>query len=469
MRVKTIPSDWMDKNGLRLDSGPYLAGAFEAQIILERLGASKLPLYKVTKGYKGGIYNGPQFSRNYVEDPAYGVPFITGSSMLQADLTNVGLLSRHDANSSRLNYLELHEGMTLISCSGTIGRMTYCRSDFDGMWSSQDVLKVVPDTEQIKPGYLYAFLSSRFGVPQIIGGTYGAVIQHIEPEHIFDLQVPRLGGVEDDAHKFVTQAAKLRSQYQYQIREATRLYFESIGLQDISAHEWHNQGASLGFAATLAVSTSLRALNFNPRFNTLVKKLSSVKHKLLGEICSDGELGGGARFKRVDAEPEYGIKLIGQKEIFWLEPEGRWISPKYAPEDIFVKDETILVASQGTLGENEVFCRASLITGDWIKFAYTQHFLRIYPGTSSEFSGALLFAFLRSETAFRCLRSMSTGSKQQDLHHELLKQFPIPVPGGNVTATIEGLVRTAFQARHEAARLEHAAIALVENTIQEST
>ena len=37
-------------------------------------------------------------------------------------------------------------------------------------------------------------------------------------------------------------------------------------------------------------------------------------------------------------------------------PEGRWISPRHAPSDIFVEDETILIAAQGTLGENEVFC-----------------------------------------------------------------------------------------------------------------
>ncbi len=75
----------------------------------------------------------------------------------------------------------------MITCSGTIGRMTYVRPDMDGIWSSQDVLKVVPNPECIPPGYLYAFLSSRYGVPLVVSGTYGAIIQHIEPEHIADL------------------------------------------------------------------------------------------------------------------------------------------------------------------------------------------------------------------------------------------------------------------------------------------
>jgi len=98
--------------------------------------------------------------------------------------------------------------MTIISCSGTIGRMAYVREDMAVVWSSQDVMKVVPDAEKIPPGYLYTYLSSKFGVPLVVGGTYGAIIQHIEPEHIADLPVPRLGKkIETMAHELIDEAA----------------------------------------------------------------------------------------------------------------------------------------------------------------------------------------------------------------------------------------------------------------------
>src|SRR5271165_1659225 len=35
------------------------------------------------------------------------------------------------------------------------------------------------------------------------------------------------------------------------------------------------------------------------------------------------------RYKRIDADPEYSYQLIGQKEIFWLRPEGRWIASSH--------------------------------------------------------------------------------------------------------------------------------------------
>jgi len=65
------------------------------------------------------------------------------------------------------------------------------RPDMAGLACSEDVLRVVPDVSCIPPGYLYAFLSSRFGVSLVVSGTYGAIIQHIEPEHISGLPVPR--------------------------------------------------------------------------------------------------------------------------------------------------------------------------------------------------------------------------------------------------------------------------------------
>jgi hypothetical protein len=54
------------------------------------------------------------------------------------------------------------------------------RLDMAGLACSEDVLRVVPDVSCIPPGYLYAFLSSRFGVSLVVSGTYGAIV---DPEN----------------------------------------------------------------------------------------------------------------------------------------------------------------------------------------------------------------------------------------------------------------------------------------------
>jgi Type I restriction modification DNA specificity domain len=458
-----VMASWMESNGRRLDCNPYLSGGFEARVLLERLNAEKQPLKEVTQGGMKGIFNGPRFSRHYVNDPKHGVPFLGSTDILAADLSGLSMISKKQVKAHP--ELLIDEGWTLITCSGTIGRMVFSRADMKGMTGSQHFMRIIADRTKIPPGYLYAYLSSRFGVSLIASGTYGSIIQHLEPNHIADLPVPRLGdSIESEVHNLMVEAARLRTEYQTQVRSATHQLFASVGLKDITAAEWHEMESTLGFTHILNSASSMRALNFNPRFQNISQSLSSVNHLKLGDICAGGELRSGVRFKRIDCEPQLGSKLIGQKEIFWFEPEGRWISTNQAPTDIFVQDETILIAAQGTLGENEVFCRSELITGEWLDYVYSQHFIRVRSG-NPDVSGAFLFAFFRSETAFRCLRSMSTGSKQQDIHRAILSNFPIPIPSQNERNEIEILVRQAFQSRHHASILERQATAIVESNI----
>jgi type I restriction enzyme S subunit len=107
---------------------------------------------------------------------------------------------------------------------------------------------------------------------------------------------------------------------------------------------------------------SLRALNFNPRFERLCERIKRVTWRKLGELCEPGTLKRGTRFNRVDADPQFSYKLVGQKELFWLRPEGRWIAKKFVPVDVMVEQGAILVAARGTLGESELYCRATFIT-----------------------------------------------------------------------------------------------------------
>ena len=231
MKEKLVPSAWLVQQGRRLDCGPYLSGAVEAKLLLRSLPVRCAELRDITHGHDGGIYNGPQFVRNYVSDPAFGVPFLSSSSMLHAEFHRVDLLRKSNAVSRRLAFLQIEEGTTLISCSGTIGRMAYARPEISGMWSSQDVLKVVPDPHLVRPGYLYAFLSGRFGVPLIVGGTYGAIVQHIEPGHISDLPVPLAPeAIQDDAHRLVAEAAEMRTLASAELRAVTREIEDAAGL-----------------------------------------------------------------------------------------------------------------------------------------------------------------------------------------------------------------------------------------------
>lgn len=467
MKIRTVPSVWLEQEGRRLDSGPYLSGAIEARVKLEGARLPKVPLRCLTKGHDGGIYNGPQFSRNYVASPTFGVPFLTSGSMLRADLSNLPLLRRKDAESPQLRFLQLTPGMILVSCSGTVGRMSFSRPDMADVWSSQDVLKVVVDEQKAPPGYVYSFLAGRYGVPLVVGGTYGSVIQHLEPSHIRDRAIPRLAeDLEIRAHQLVQDAARELGRHQEQVRAATRRLFESVGLEDITRGSWHNGNSDVGFIRKLESAGSLRALNFNPRFLQLCDAIRARSHRPLAELCKPGTLHRGGRYRRIDADPEYSYRLIGQKEIFWLRPEGRWIARKSVGNDVLVEPGTTLIAAQGTLGESELYCRAEFVWGPALQAAYSEHLLRVVSDESLMPRGCL-FAFMRSETAFRMLRSISMGTKLQDHHPEYLRALPVPYPDKRAREEIHELVVDAYEKRHASVRLEDEAVALVERAIEE--
>ena len=96
-----------------------------------------------TKGFDGGICNGPQFVRNYVESEAHGVPFMTGSSMLLADLSNLSRLSKRDARGPKLLMIEEDPGNGLWRV-----RQTFADPNGDHDWGiSAEVDLAASDAE----------------------------------------------------------------------------------------------------------------------------------------------------------------------------------------------------------------------------------------------------------------------------------------------------------------------------------
>jgi hypothetical protein len=459
---------WLEEQGFRLDASTYVSGTYEIRNLLRRLSVPAVPLPSLTAGHEGGIYNGPQFRRVYVTSPAHGVPFVGSADMLEADLTSLPLLRRIDAESPKLSYLRLEPGMSLVSCSGTVGKVAYVRPDMAGYWSSQDSIKIVADPDKIRPGYLQAFLRSQYGVPFLTTAKYGTGIRHLEPANIAGLLVPRFGDdMEYRIHVLIEDAARLRASFQSSVVAATADLFISAGLPQLNDLSWHEQHRDLGFTTSRPLPLTVRALNFAPRAQRLLEVLRSVPHRPLGEICFGGTLKTGARFKRIDADPAHGARLVGQRQAFWLRPEGRWISLQHAPRDVVVSDETVLIAAHGTLGENEVYSRSILVTGAWLGNVYSQDFVRVVSG-DSEFPGAYIFALMRSGAAFRILRSMSVGGKQQEYHPALLREFPVPQNSPADRARVAEIVRSAYRARDEADEKEDLALALLDEAVREA-
>src|SRR5690349_19081567 len=89
-----VMSSWFGLNGCRLDSKPYLSDSMEAKAQLARLAVQKSILMELTLGGLNGIINAGRIARNWVNDPEYGIPFLSSTDILQADLSNLSLISK---------------------------------------------------------------------------------------------------------------------------------------------------------------------------------------------------------------------------------------------------------------------------------------------------------------------------------------------------------------------------------------
>ncbi len=465
--TRVVQSRWIQNEGYRLDCGPYMSGAIEARELLQKLPVLKESLQSVTKD----IFHAGRESRQWVTDSRYGIPFMGSTDILAADLSHLPLLSKKQITANPK--FTIQEGWTLITRSGTIGRMAYARSDMAGLACSEHVMRIVPNDNKILPGFLYAYLNSAFGVPLVISGTYGAIIQHIEPHHVAALPVPRLGEIEKDVHLLIQQAADNLSTYQNLIKKASEQLFDISRVKNPSSFDWFSDDSDKGFiVSSEEINGILRGWNHSRRSFKIKKEIQNGKWSLLGDLIDFEWLRWRVMFKRIFSDKKHGIEVITQKPLFNLRPEGKWISRKYllnhSPKYL-VPDETILIAKQGTLGEKELYCRCEYITGKKaLDRAYSDHCMRLVVKDNIIHPG-YLFAFLNSFAGFRLLRSLSEGSKQQDLHWRMVPTLPIPRLDKEQEIIIGEMVREAYILKNQAIDLEDQARTLVEQAIEQGT
>jgi type I restriction enzyme S subunit len=439
-----------------------MSGALEARDALRAISVPKDELCSITTGFAGGIFNGPQFSRQWVEEPEFGVPFLSNSDMGSADLSTLPLLKRRYAESRALRHLRLDEGTTLITCSGTIGRMTYVRPDMVGMWSSQHIMKVVPDRKKVAAGFLYAFLSGKYGVPLVVAGTYGAIIQHIEPEHIASLPVPRFGNrLEGEAHRLIEGSSAKRT-------AASRLMCEAIAeLERVGRFSPLQPTRSrMPFSITSAMASSVQprldALFHGTYHSEAIESLRTGERKVcpLREVVQSVEEPN--RFKRIVLDAEsLGVPLFGTSAIFWNDPEPSYYLPKKLAMPYIVTRKTLLMPRSGQL--SGVIGRVVLPYGDIVGGAVSEDAIRVH--CQSENDAGFLFVFLSSEHGVRQLKARTFGSSIPHLDVRQVGCCLVPERSDDLWTKIGEMGLEVSRLRGEAIDLERRARALVEKAI----
>jgi type I restriction enzyme S subunit len=159
-------------------------------------------------------------------DEKYGVPFLSGKNIIQirpTDLKHISLSETTD-----LDDLKLEATWSLITRSGTIGRTCFVWKNYEDYTATEHIVRVVPNKEQIDPGYLYAFMSSQYGKQQVLRFTHGSVIDEVTDKQIKKVLIPlpseteqkKIGDLVRTAYEKRAEAIRLEDEAQKILMDA---------------------------------------------------------------------------------------------------------------------------------------------------------------------------------------------------------------------------------------------------------
>lgn len=448
--------------GKRLEASVFDVEAKQARQIIEN---GKYPL--TTIGGEKGLttsYTGARFKRVWVKSS--DMPIYQPSTIVDIKPTPDGYISH--LTQTNIEALRVHKGQILMTCSGTIGKISYVSDTLDNLIFSHDLLRI-DCKNNIDQGYIYAYFKSKIGNKILLTNSYGAVITHIESEHLETVPIPDAPDeIKEKIHSLVVESYKLRDESNNLIDEATKLMIEELKLPPINDFDvdYYKKGASVNtFSVKLSnISGRIDASYHIPVVNSIIKILNESADEVTTvadkRISKDVVLPG--RFKRVYVESDYGVKFLGGKEMNQLNPSSeKYLSQKAHGKQLEgplgIKANSILTPARGSLGEVIMPCKHFL---DW---AISDNMMQIL---SNEEMCGYLFIFLNSDYGKALIQRFTYGGVVDAIEPDHIKQVQVPLlKNKDIQRRINDLAVQANEKRYEAYLLEQEALRIMDEEV----
>jgi len=169
-----------------------------------------------------------RFTRVYVQE-GQGAVYFTGKRILELDPSDKKYLAfaRH-ADRIR-DQLAIRENMLLVTSSGTLGKVALVPRHWDGWTMTHDIVRLVFASNDL-PGYVWVFLRSAYGQELLRRYRYGAVVGHIEAEHVLKLPVPlpKDPATQAQINRLALEANAKRTEAYHVEQEAIRIVNEEV-------------------------------------------------------------------------------------------------------------------------------------------------------------------------------------------------------------------------------------------------
>ena len=450
LRWCSISTEEVRNNAYRLDASAYDIEAIEALSQVYHSPYGWVYLWG-ENGLVKDAYVGSRFKRIYTDNKA-DIPFF-----LPSDIENVyPSPSKFISEKTDVDFdnLRVQKDMLLVSVSGTIGKTSLVGKKLVNQIFSHDLLRVsFRSTYDL--GYVYAFLNTEEGLKLLQSNNYGAVIDHIEPEHLKNLPIPNAPEeIKLSIHDAVIASYDLRDQSNDLIDEAQRLLYEALGLPEKMDLKPKYYAPQAGFRCFTMSSNEL-----NNRFDVSyhlpeIKEILSLISKQAAEVTTLGdpriskEIILPGRFKRIYVEKEQGVPFFGGKQLLQLDPsEDKYLSlGKHADRikrELSLEESMCLVSRSGTIG------KVIIVPKHWSGWVANEHCLRLSP-RNKDIAG-YIYAWLSTDYALPFIVRHIYGAVVDEIDDKQLSEVAIPLLKDKaVQSRINDLVLRANELRYQA-------------------
>jgi len=438
-------------SGHRIDPSLHLSEGAKVRSEL-----SHLPYVLTTvANCSSSIFLGNIFSRCFVSKPEFGVTYLAASDTVLANIETGRYLSKKQA--SKLNYLMLDKDWILVTCSGTLGNVTYTNRTFCNKIATHDLIRIIPDDIKFKKGCLYAFLSSKFGYYQITQSQFGGVIKHINDKQAGAILIPKFPDIfQKEVDNLIQESSRLREEAADAIKEAHCIIEEKF---DVANEKKSSR-------VTIQSIISSHNKRFEASYHTSKNRsiydyiVNNCQYVLLGDKSVSKLIFKPNIFKRQYVEKN-GYQLIGGADMLKRIPStDKMISKRQADKmpSLKLSRNYILVTRAGTIG-NVAFVDEQLKD-----FIVSEDVLRVVPADDK--AAYYLYAFLSSKIGYKLISLFTYGSVIQHIEAQHLELVPIPLLDKDLMEHINGLVSSYVTKIEESKQKEIAAINMIESEIE---
>ena len=407
-----------------------------------------------------------RFKRIYVEEKD-GIPFILPSQITEV-YPKVGKFIS-PATKVNIEDTRVERGQVLLTRSGTIGIVSYVSKTLENQSLSDDVIRIKA-TEY--PAYVYAYLKSRIGRLLVVTNNYGAVVKHIEPEHLNTVLIPNPPSIlKQEIHDLVEESFKLRDESNDLLDAAQILLKEALELPSIEVlHEQAKQFNET--ASVLNYSVSLNEIHDRLDGSYYVPVVDVIERHITRKAEEIVKVGNSRisqsvilpdRFKRIYVEEGNGAVFFGVKQLHELDPSNK----KYLSigrhkdriaDDLKIHANSTLVTRSGTIA------KVSIVPKHWEGWIPNEHVIRVVP--LDDTIAGYLYAWLSSVYAYPLILRYTYGAVVDEINDEQVSEVVVPLlRDKNTQGRINEMVLEANRKRTEAYNLEQKALRVLDEKV----